>query len=210
MAAGQHRPSCAARQRARARVEGWGIQQVVDSITGCCGVSPLRAQRLARGWTLEQAAERLRALVADQIHGPRADSDQLRLWETHPTRRPQARTIDLLCRLYETDAQHLGMAGDYRSQAAPAPDRRLVPTKLRASHEPVPVTAGDPFDQLVESARRAVDRTLVAATVSAAQLDLLDQRVLWHRHQYMTTAPRTMLELLLADLAEVHELAAER
>jgi tetratricopeptide (TPR) repeat protein len=213
MTAGQHRPSCAARQRKQAQASGWSVERTVEAVAQCCSVSLLRAQRLARGWTLNDTADRLRALALDQPAGPRADADQLRLWETHPTRRPQARTIDLLCRLYETDAQHLGLTGDYR---ADAPEPTSVAQRHPVLAHRVPLQGQlvgrdeDPLDRLIDGARRAVDRTLASASVSAGQLDLLDQRLLWHRRRYMTTEPRPMLELLLSDLAEVHELAAER
>ncbi|WFB07905.1 XRE family transcriptional regulator [Streptomyces sp. LX-29] len=129
---------------------------------------------------------------------------------------PKAVMVDLLCRLYRTDAQGLGLAGDYRQShlpqvshlapaaewayAAPAPDQLPVPARQDES----------PFDQLMESARRSVDRTLASATVSAAQLDLLDERILGLRQQYFYTPPRPMLTMLLTDLREVRELAAER
>ncbi len=214
MASGQHPPSCAARQRLGDQAAGRGVEHTVAAIAECCGVSLLRAHRLARGWTLSDAVNKLRSLALDQGTGPRPDADQLRLWETHPTRRPQARTIDLLCRLYETDAQHLGLSGDYRTPAATAHDAapERLPARLDSLRLPT-LFAGqddDPLDRLVDGARRAVDRTLASASVSAGQLDLLDQRLLWHRRRYMITEPRPMLDLLLSDLAEVHELSAER
>jgi tetratricopeptide (TPR) repeat protein len=55
-----------------------------------------------------------------------------------------------------------------------------------------------------------LDRTLAQATVTPAQLDLLDERLVWLRHRYIFDPPASMLELLLAELDEVHALAAQR
>lgn len=213
MTGGQHPPSCAARQRALALAAGWSSQRTTESITNCCSVSALRARRLAHGLSLKQAAEQLRNLAGAASDGPKVDIEQLRLWETHPTRRPRARTIDLLCRFYQTDAHSLGLAEDHRTvqraehgpnvQRAPSSELDLFEGKFEAG-------GGDPLDRLAEIARHAVDRTLATGSVTASQLDLLDERLLVHRRQYTTTAPRTMLQLLLTDLAEVHSLAAER
>jgi tetratricopeptide (TPR) repeat protein len=153
------------------------------------------------------------------LAAPKLDEDQLGIWETHPTRRPRATTVDLLCRLYQADAQGLGMAGDYRTSARPS--ERAVPT--RAVTEPSSTVVVPPartaqvfgggssrLDQWAESARRSVDRTLAAASVSAGQLDLLEERMLWLRQQYIFTPPTPMLELLLTELEEVQALAADR
>ncbi|MEU2769384.1 MULTISPECIES: XRE family transcriptional regulator [Streptomyces] len=62
----------------------------------------------------------------------------------------------------------------------------------------------------MDAARRSVDRTLAASTVSAAQLDMLDEQVLWAREQYVYTAPTPMLKVLLDHLTEVEDLAGQR
>lgn len=216
--AGQHRPSCAKRLRERAEEECWTAEQTVDAVSGCCGVSRLRAHRLARGWTLRTAVAEFRLLCErERLTAPRLDEDQLGAWETRTDRRPRAGTVDLLCRLYRTNAQGLGLTDDYgasgaEQQLASASThsatavRDLVPTPVIASV----AFGGDPLEELVESARRVVDRTLASASVSPGQLDLLDERVLWLRQQYIYTPPEPMLRLLLADLDEVRSLAAER
>ncbi|GGO88891.1 hypothetical protein GCM10012280_30760 [Wenjunlia tyrosinilytica] len=161
--------------------------------------------------------DQYRVLAQNVSGAARLDEDQLRLWETDPKRSPRIQTIDLLCRLYRTNAQGLGLAGDYHEQppetvpvvdqgdhAAPHFLQGLAP--FRAEMD---VTTG-PLDRLVEDARRSVDRTLARATVTQAQLDLLDERMLWLRHQYIFTAPIPMLSLLLSEMEEVHALATER
>ncbi|MER0476929.1 XRE family transcriptional regulator [Streptomyces sp. Edi2] len=64
--------------------------------------------------------------------------------------------------------------------------------------------------QLLEDTRRNVDRALAQATVTPSQLDLLEERLLWLRQQYIFTAPVPMLSLLLTEMAEVTTLATQR
>ncbi|MDG4856790.1 hypothetical protein P8605_01175 [Streptomyces sp. T-3] len=157
-------------------------------------MSRLRAHRLSRGWTLVEAVSQFQRLCVDeQLAGPRLDMDQLRVWET-TDRRPVASTIDLLCRLYETNARDLGLdvVADYTPPGAGVP---------RAQH------SGDgPLDDI----RRLVDRTLAAATVSDGQLDLLEERLLQHRRRYVVWPPETILPDLVADMQDVRHLAEQR
>lgn len=213
-----HRPSCARQIRERAIADRLSQAEIVTRIVRCCGVSPLRAHRLALGWTLREAVENYRQLTRKVAGAARLDQDQLRVWETHPRRRPRAATIDLLCRLYRTNAQLLGLAGDYQ---AASEDVDGGTSASRSGGEPgapalppvpasTPAAAPDLGTDRLDRVRRGIDRTLAQATVSPAQLDLLDERVLWLRHQYTTTAPATMLAALLAELEEVQVLSAER
>lgn len=210
-----HRPSCAARLRERAEEEQWSLHRTVDAIVDCCGVSRLRAHRLARGWTLRTAVAEFRMMcTSERLPGPRLDEDQLRIWETHRHRRPRAATVDLLCRLYQSNSAGLGLAGDYESSdhtSVSDAGGDLSPWQAteRAGDSPLP-TGPDPLERLVDDARRSVDRTLARATVSSGQLDLLEERLLWLRQQYIRTAPIPMLGLLLQELGEVDALAAER
>jgi tetratricopeptide (TPR) repeat protein len=68
----------------------------------------------------------------------------------------------------------------------------------------------DELEQRVDAARRSVDRTLAAGTVTSNQLDLLDEQVLWAREQYVYTAPAPMIKVLLEQLEEVENLATQR
>ncbi|MFE0673478.1 XRE family transcriptional regulator [Streptomyces sp. NPDC058867] len=69
---------------------------------------------------------------------------------------------------------------------------------------------GESFAQRVDATRRSVDRTLAAATISATQLDLLEEQVLWAREQYLFTPPAPMLNVLLDHVEEVEHLASRR
>ncbi|MEU6572541.1 helix-turn-helix transcriptional regulator [Streptomyces sp. NPDC046805] len=189
----RHGPSCAAALRSRAAAAKWPPERLVDEIAECCSVSRLRAHRLALGWTLAEAVEAFRQMCArDHLVGPRLDVDQLRVWETG-RRRPVAATVDLLCRLYQTSARALGLdvAADYTPME-------------RATRRP---TGGDGG---LDDVRREVDRTLASATVTADQLDLLEDRLLQHRRRYVVRPPEGMLPDLVDDVHEVRLLAEQR
>ncbi|MEV6209549.1 hypothetical protein [Kitasatospora sp. NPDC051914] len=150
---------------------------------------------------------------AQQLSRPKLDIDQLRAWETGRT--PRMQTIDLLCRLYATDAQGLGMTGDYRTAprpaAVPAPSSAVTASaSVRSTHAPAPIAPGDAVDALVDSHRRAVESTLASTTVSAGRLEVLDERLMDLRRAYVVAPPLEMLAQLLHDLDEVRLLTAER
>ncbi|MDI5963956.1 hypothetical protein POF50_012135 [Streptomyces sp. SL13] len=138
-------------------------------------------------------------------NAPKLDEDQLGLWETRPERPPRAGTIDLLCRLYSNNAQGLGFTGDYKNINQPAP----MTGNARPETHRVPVPANS-IERLAEEARKQLDRTRARGTVTPAQLDALEERLVCLRHEYLFTPPTPMLATLLAELDEVRELAAER
>ncbi|MFE5740698.1 XRE family transcriptional regulator [Streptomyces celluloflavus] len=70
--------------------------------------------------------------------------------------------------------------------------------------------AVDHLADRVDSVRRCVDRTLAAGSVSLGQLDLMEERLLLARQEYVHSAPTSMLKQLLLDIQEVEELAQER
>jgi len=203
--ADQHPPSCAKALRVRATEEGWDPARTVDEIHHCCAVTRLRAHRLARGWTLRIAVEEARQLITGMPNAPKLDEDQLGSWETRPDRRPRAGTIDLLCQLYSSHAQGLGFTGDYRNSDHPVPATGAP--RREAQRE---LTAAKCIERAAEEARRRVDRTLARGTVTPAQLDAMDERLIGLRHEYLYAPPAPMLRALLAELDEVQELAAER
>ncbi|WP_036555210.1 helix-turn-helix transcriptional regulator [Nocardiopsis sp. CNT312] len=204
----QHHPSCAKRLRERAQDQGLDLAATAQSIHQCCHVSRLRAHRLARGWTQAQAVEQYRRLAAQVPGAAKMDADQLSRWETGAYR-PRARTIDLLCRLYDTNAHELGMAGDYRTSAPESTRQPAWLTPGPASAEPSG-SALAAAEQRADRARRGLDRTLAQASLTPVQLDLLDERLAWVRFQYLHEPPAPMLDILLADIDEVHTLLTQR
>lgn len=200
--AASHRPSCARNIRQDGEEQGWTAGRIAVAIRDHCCVTPLRAHRLARDWTLKEASDRLRTIAEETgRRSPRVDAIQLGHWETRD-HQPRSATVALLADLYECSAQDLGFAGP----TAQHPVRQLSYGASR-SHEWVGI---DRLGDRADAVRRTVDRTLAAASVSPAQLDLFDERVLWVRSQYIRTPPEPMLAVLLEHLDEVNELAVDR
>lgn len=199
-----HGLSCARRIRVAKEAAGWTCARIAGEIRQCCGVSPLRAHRLARGWSRDGVVDHLVAL-ADRlgVAAPRADANQLGEWELG-RHEPRRATLELLCGLYECSAYDLGF-GSQPSSALPGTwgQRRTVGPKAQSAPD-------DPLTDQVEAARRSVDRTLALSTISASQMDLLEGRIAEVRQQYLYQPPTYMLRSLLGELEEVKSLSADR
>ncbi|MFI6287658.1 hypothetical protein ACIBCM_23415 [Streptomyces sp. NPDC051018] len=205
----QHPPACAKRQREQGGHRT--VQETAEGIAACCSVSLLRAHRLARGWTLRQAVDTYRLMTRDNPTAPRIDQEQLRLWETHPDRRPRAATIDLLCALYRADARTLGLSTyPGTGPSDDEPEVRAPESERRAGHGLPPAMAGDRLDEILNHSRRSIEQTLARATASPHQLDLLEERLLHLRADYLVTPPQDMLGQLLPELDDLRLLASER
>ncbi|GAA3441510.1 XRE family transcriptional regulator [Planomonospora venezuelensis] len=231
MARGEHSPACARRWREQAKAQQWTLWQTTQAVHGCCGVSLLKAHRLARGWSARQAVQELRELCEREgLGAPRAGIDLLNAWENHRAR-PRPQTAELLARLYRANAVRLGLAGDYcedggqaevvvvsggesgapyrtaRERTADDAERRaLFHHALLGSR----VAMSGRLMAEVERTRQDLDRTLAAGGVTDEQLDLLDEQVLRYRREYITSAPLPMLYRLMLELSEVRALAAAR
>ncbi|MFF4777328.1 helix-turn-helix domain-containing protein [Microtetraspora fusca] len=62
----------------------------------------------------------------------------------------------------------------------------------------------------VEGTRHDLDRALATGTVTEDQLDRLDEQVLHHRREYMTTPPMPMLCRVMLEIADVRKLTVTR
>jgi transcriptional regulator with XRE-family HTH domain len=93
--------------------EGWDLARIVTRIQGSGEHSALAAHRLARGWTLEETAARLTALRepgAEQL--PAISPQMLCSWERQRVT-PSLANAELMCRLYRTRIDRLGLVRDY-------------------------------------------------------------------------------------------------
>ena len=92
---------------------GLTVAEIADDLRQSCKLSELAVQRLARGWTLSQAAERLNAF---RRHDGQAQSavtvQMLCAWE-RDRGRPSLASADLLRRLYQARPDQLGFVPDY-------------------------------------------------------------------------------------------------
>ncbi|WP_371647950.1 MULTISPECIES: helix-turn-helix domain-containing protein [unclassified Streptomyces] len=198
-----HGPSCARRIRQEALAHGESVGRIARVIHDHCGVSLLRAHRLARGLTLQQAAQELNSLATGRAAAPHVDGDQLGHWETG--RQPRAATLGLLCDFYDCAPHDLGLGH------ARAGDDGARPIAAGSRTKPAPdCLAVDSLEGTVDAVRRSVDRTLATGSVSAAQLELVEEQIFRARQQYVFTPPRQMITVLLDHLVEVEAMAAHR
>ncbi len=208
-----HGPSCAKRLCETGTKRGQTTGEIARTIQAHCSVSHLRAQRLAKGLTLSEAANQIRRLVSDVDNAPRVTVEQLRLWETG-RHQPIHSTVLVLAAFYDCSSGDLGLdVPEAVAAVSPRAERRHGPptTDILAPTigERVP-TAAEPLGYRVDAARRAIDRTLASATVNSSQLDHIDEMVLWASQEYIHTPPTQMLGHLLDLLVEIEGLAASR
>jgi hypothetical protein len=109
----QHGVNCAKIICEQTQQFGRSQWETVLAIHEHCGVSFLRAHRLAKGWTLIEATGQLRAIL-QQIGQPYEGLAHQRMsrWETGSDM-PSPRYLDALCRLYRTRPDRLGFGSDY-------------------------------------------------------------------------------------------------
>ncbi|HEY9523440.1 MAG TPA: XRE family transcriptional regulator, partial [Thermopolyspora sp.] len=237
MARGEHSPACARRWRQQAEARQWTLWQTAQAVHGCCGVSLLKAHRLARGWSARQVVQELEYLC--ETHGlglPRASIDLLNAWENNRAR-PRPQTIDHLARLYKANAVRLGLAADYCEEgggekivvvASAQEDGGQIHTVAedvdgggdggeiegravfhRMLLGAAPVADGRFFAE-IEKSRHELDRTLAGGSVTDDQLDRLDEQILRYRREYLTTAPIPMLSRVMLEIGDVRRLVAVR
>nr|BFD90950.1 hypothetical protein KitaXyl93_23100 [Kitasatospora sp. Xyl93] len=210
-----HGPSCAARIRANAAAAGWTADETVSLIVECCEVTLLRGHRLARGWTRQQAVKKLVALCDElALNRPSLDAEQLGAWE-RSARVPRAQTIDLLCRLYQTDAEGLGFTGGYRTGTHASATAFSPPTPpgtlpARRPAMTAPLGPSDPLDAAARFHRRAIERTLASTTLTTGELESLDGKLFALRRDYIFDPPMVMLARLLNTVEEVRQYSEER
>jgi tetratricopeptide (TPR) repeat protein len=205
-----HGPSCAKRIRTQGMDAAWPPARIAAEISACCQVSPLRAARLARGLTLKAAVGLLKERAAGLgTCAPRTDDEQLRLYETG-RHKPQRATVDLLCHVYESAPENLGFCADAHASGRNQQQRRSTDLAPARGQSIGWTSQHDPFDDQVDSARRAVNRTLAMTTVSTTQLDLLDLQINTARREYLYQPPSLMIRQLLGTLGEVKTHSADR
>lgn len=93
------------------------LHQIAREIAEHCDCSPLRAYRLAQGWTIREAIDAFHAMCTREDMKPRGLV--ARSWmEWEAGARPNWDYQDLVARLFQTSVIELGWASDY------SPDRR--------------------------------------------------------------------------------------
>lgn len=212
---GVHPNRCATQLRGRAPLEGWTVSELTAMITRHCGHHRLRAQRLARGWSLNELINRM-TQVSDV--GQRLVASRVSRWE-RDQERPSAKYMDALCRVYDSGPVDLGFGTDYS-------DRRnqeimtlralnLEPDGPRASTASGPDSAPPswPMSERGEQAdmvRRRVDETLSGSTLSDSTVSHKEAVAAQYGRTYKTQPPTVFLVNVLADIEDIQVLTDRR
>jgi hypothetical protein len=190
---------------AHAEAHGWSPWQCAQAIAECCGISLLKATRLAYGWKLADAiaaSDRVEPVPGEPVT---LTVKQLSRWESGDER-PRPAALDRLCRLYATRPDRLGFGVDYSLADDDTPAVSTMPTLVGGRQ-----VNGAGVGRLVgfaDKVRTAADRNLTPSTVSHERIDFYSDTFAWRRREYCTTAPAPMLSILLTECDEIQNLAA--
>lgn len=180
-------------------------------IAQCCGHTPLKAHRLAWGWTVDRAIRAFHQMCDQQQLKPRGLTERSWLgWEAGEGTSDDYR--DRLSRLFQTNGIQLGFAADYTpaTLVAGGADSHLdVPSDTSASNAPPELPAhGRPSGTGDHTNRRQALRVLGAATAGATTGGVLAQPTVeameYTRHAETTevgTSTIEHLELVIAGMA---------
>src|SRR4051812_10411239 len=176
--ANQASKSCAREVVAHGERHGWTRWQMAVAIHKNCDCSLLKAQRLARLWTLEEMVREV-VRTAELAGLPRPSLTTQRLCHWEAGERPSPDYLDLLCRLFQTRPDRLGFGSDHTPPENEEPPVTVVlpPTAHRANQASSPAVGAGRPDFAENEGRR---RTLLQASVgnrgvlSAQLLDAVD------------------------------------
>lgn len=109
----QHNVSCGRRLARESQAAGLPVQDSAFIIQQHCGISLLRADRIARGYTLSEATELLKEILdANEIPSQGLAHQSISRWE-RGAGMPSRRYFDALCQLYQTRPDRLGLGHDF-------------------------------------------------------------------------------------------------
>ncbi|GLW90882.1 helix-turn-helix domain-containing protein [Actinokineospora globicatena] len=213
-----------------AGLAGWPLAETVRQIRRQCGVTPLRAHRLANGWTLAEVAARVRAQVsATGQQAPHVNHPNVSRWETG-AEQPSARNLDALCQIYRARPDILGFGADYTDQAdhtdehhggtrpaaeqaGPSGDREDRMRRrdvLRGLLSTAGVGFGGAALDAIEGTRRAVTEALQRRSVEAGTVGWWEEQAESHADAYRRlSAPRLLAEVTL-DFDDLQQVLAQR
>ncbi|WP_225730324.1 MULTISPECIES: helix-turn-helix domain-containing protein [unclassified Nocardia] len=177
-----HNSSCGRRLARNIIAAGGFADDAAFAVQRHCGVSPLRAYRIAAGYTLAEAAARLKEIL--RSYGRPSEGlahQQLSRWENRKDV-PTPHYLNALCVLYHTRPDRLGFGNDYSGTDAIAPTGREI-----VDHTPLP----DPA---------TID---LSAVGTATYLDLLEELTESAGRMLYTAAPTEYIPQRMADLARI-------
>jgi transcriptional regulator with XRE-family HTH domain len=215
----QHKPSCSRSIRRHGLAEGRDEEHIAQAIHEHCGVTLLRAHRLARGWTLQDVTAELRS-VCTHASGtePALAHQRVSRWENGADK-PSPRYLDALCRLYRSRPDRLGFGTDY-TQPPQAPGAAALPTAglvvARAEDWPEPGEAdcGAAVPPHLLSAlrdtRAQADALLENQSVCAATVDRWEQIADEYRHRLHQMPLDVFLRRTVQDFRQLQIILRQR
>jgi transcriptional regulator with XRE-family HTH domain len=227
-----HAISCARRIRQQAEDAGATPLEIAQAIDEHCAVGLLRAHRYARGWTLIEAAERLRAILRDREESAAELAHQrISCWERRSDQ-PSPRYLDALCELYQARPDMLGFGHDYSSVGTaglrqgqvtqglrdaaragdppPGAEEETYPRMLRSSTIARESGISPSLLEALQGVRRGADRLLETQSVSPATVDHWEMAVDIYEYLRMTAPPTVLLTQLLSDFADLQQILSCR
>lgn len=181
---------------------GGSEHQAALAVHHQCGLSLLRAHRVARGYTLAEAVELLKEVLASR-GTPSAGLSHQRLsqWE-HGRDVPTPRYLDALCYLYRTRPDRLGFGNDY-SPPDPISDNGIQDAMNRRNFlglasAGAATVAVHPAAELFGEEITA-SRARPATTAHVASLEERTEQVGYHLY----TAPADFIPARMVDLARI-------
>ncbi|GAB2603884.1 hypothetical protein Aab01nite_47680 [Paractinoplanes abujensis] len=116
----QHGSACGRRLAEQVKQARGTPYDAAHAIHQHCGVSLLRAHRVAHGYTLTDVADRLKEILRDRgVVSDGLAHQMISRWESGSDT-PSARYFDALCYLYRTRPDRLGFGHDYTEPDEPS------------------------------------------------------------------------------------------
>lgn len=216
-----HPSRCARLLRRQATLRGAGINELAIEIHHHCGHTLLRAHRLARGWTLNQAIEKI---VSECGQGESLVPSRISRWE-RGVDEPSRRYRDALCRVYRSDPVGLGLANAYQTPdgvsagETPPLSRTAKRTDIDGEHladVPLvqPIVVGNDSASIMSTIisaatlRRRIDTTLVGAALPELTITHLETVADQYGRVYKQLPADRFLADVLVDLEQMQLFAA--
>jgi transcriptional regulator with XRE-family HTH domain len=196
----QHGASCGRQIAIRLQLRGAPRQEIVTAICGHCNVSPLRAYRIAHGYTLVEVADLLRKLLRESGTPSEGLAHQtVSRWE-NGLDSPTERYFDALCRLYRTRPDLLGFGHDYSvddesDTIGPQPGK-LLSAGIGSGNHSFPV----------QSASDLALPQVLYGTSSLGAVELLEQRAEESGYNVYSGHPADFIPARMIDLASIQGL----
>lgn len=169
-----------------------------------CGVSLLRAHRIAYGYTLVEATDTLREILRSRgVQYQGLAHQRLSKWESGQDV-PTPRYLDALCALYRTRPDRLGFGHDYsnpKPSSTPASEKTLSGGTFLNSTVASVLSASSPLS--MTELLMAQDSIPDQGKTAVAYVNLLEDIVDQAGYLLYTTSPSTFIPSRMVDLARI-------